>query len=487
MSAIDLFIVNVALPAITRDFQAEVSQVEWLVSGYVLMVAVLPVGMGRLADIYGQRRVYVLGLGLFGLASALCALAPSIEWLIVFRVLQGIGGATILPGTLAITTRAFPVEQRGLAIGVSQGISSLGVVAGPVLGGLLVSTGNWRWIFTINVPLAALGIVMTILVVPAMRDENSSPAIDWSGLLLLTGGLLCVMFAITRAGVLGWTAPVVVAFGLGGVVELVGFGLVERRVRAPIIALGLLRNRTFFAGCLSMFLFSLALFGSQPFWSLFMQNYWGLTPMQGGLAFLPSTALIALLTPIGGLIGQKSGTRLRFVMLSGCLLMAASYLFVALRLGPASTYADTLLPALIVRGVGIPVFISCASLAVMSALDRSNAGFASGTLSMARNVGTATGVALFGSEFAGYVSGHLPADQATSAGNFIASGPSAAAASGVVLGGFSQLALLSALACLMATAAAFAIRAGTRLAMKAAPVGVSEAEEGMAELAVVDS
>ena len=172
MLYIDLFIVNVALPTIVHDFRAPLGTVSWTISGYVLMIGVLPMGIGRLGDLWGQRAVYLAGLALFSIASLLCGLAPDITALIVFRVLQGIGAAIMTPGTLAIIMRAFPPRQHGLAIGLYGGISGLGLIAGPVLGGLLVQGESWRWNFLVNVPLGVAALVMALLFVPQSRRES---------------------------------------------------------------------------------------------------------------------------------------------------------------------------------------------------------------------------------------------------------------------------------------------------------------------------
>jgi MFS family permease len=205
--------------------------------------------------------------------------------LIVFRVIQGIGAAIMTPGTLAIIMRAFPPRQHGLAIGLYGGISGLGLIAGPVLGGLLVQGENWRPIFLVNVPLGVAALVMAALFVPQSREARDPVPVDWPGLTLLSSGLLCLLFGFTRASDAGWTNVVVIVSCLFGLVLLALFAMTERRVRWPLVDLALFRNRPFVMGCLSFFFFSAALFGAQPYWSLFLQNTWGLTPLQGGLAF----------------------------------------------------------------------------------------------------------------------------------------------------------------------------------------------------------
>src|ERR1700730_7134659 len=175
MLYIDLFIVNVALPTIVHDFRAPLGTVSWTIAGYVLMIGVLPMGIGRLGDLWGQRAVYLAGVALFSIASLLCGLASSITALIVFRVIQGIGAAIMTPGTLAVIIRAFPPRQHGLAIGLYGGISGLGLIAGPVLGGLLVQGESWRWIFFVNVPLGLVALIMALLFVPESRDADPVP------------------------------------------------------------------------------------------------------------------------------------------------------------------------------------------------------------------------------------------------------------------------------------------------------------------------
>jgi EmrB/QacA subfamily drug resistance transporter len=463
MLYIDLFIVNVALPAISHDFHAPLGTVSWTISGYVLMIGVLPMGMGRVGDLWGHRKVYLAGLGIFLTASLACGLAPNIVSLIFFRVVQGIGAAIMTPGTLAIVIRAFPPRQHGLAIGIYGGISGLGLIAGPVLGGLLVQGDSWRWVFFINVPLGIIALLMALLYVPESRDESAPPSIDWAGLLLLSIGFLCLLFALTRASTQGWTNVWVAAYTLLGIILLGLFVVVERRVRWPLVNLALFRNLPFVMGCLSFFLFAAALFGSQPYWSLFMQNTWRFSPLQAGLAFLPATALIALLTPLSGLIAQWSGKQLRLFIAFGVLAIGISYFYVAVTLTPQSSYVGGLLPSLLARGIGIPIFTSCSMLAVMSAVSKDQAGLASGTLGMARNIGTAFGVAILNQVYLSHIDGTLPVHDAltrTSAEQFIVFGNSASRliAELAILQGFAQVSLLCALLCGLSLVVALFIR-----------------------------
>lgn len=407
MMMIDTFIVNVAFPAIGRDLDASLSATEWTVSGYVLATGVLPVAAGRLGDIFGRRRLYLLGLGAFIVASALCGLAQNIEQLVVLRVFQGIGAATMMPLTLSIITNAFPPEQRGLAIGIWGGVSGLGLIAGPILGGLLVNGDEWRWIFLVNIPVGAVALALALLWVPESRDPSAARSLDWRGVVTLSTGLLLLLLGLNRGNSLGWTSPTIIALFAAGFVTLVLFVLVERRVRAPLVDLSLFRSKPFVTACITAWLFSATVFGSQPYTSLFMQNYMGFSPLEGGLAFLPATGLVALLMPVSGILGQRLGHRIRLIIIGGSLSVGISFLWL-LRLDVDARFADHLLVAFLLRGLGIGLVMSAISFAVVSSLPVAKSGLASGTLTMSRNIGTSMGVAIFGAVFLQSMDARLP-------------------------------------------------------------------------------
>ncbi|MEO6397510.1 MAG: MFS transporter, partial [Tepidiformaceae bacterium] len=409
MMMIDTFVVNVAFPAISRDLKATLSTAEWTVTGYVLVTGIFPVAMGRVGDIFGRRRVYLSGLLVFILASAGCGLSHSIESLVLFRVIQGLGAATMMPGTLSIITQAFPASQRGLAIGIWGGVSGLGLIAGPLLGGLLVRGDSWRWIFWINIPVGVVALLMALLFVPESRDEKAPRYLDWRGLLALSSALFLLLFGLNRANEEGWTSPLIISCFIAGALCLPLFVMIERRVRAPLVDLTLFRTPSFVIACLSAGLFSMAVFGSQPFTSLFMQNYLGFTPLQGGLGFLPATGLVALLMPVSGILGQKLGHRMRYIIIAGSLSVGVSFLYL-LRMDTDSTYTSGLLLPFLFRGLGIGLVTSAASYAAVTSLPVAKSGLASGTLTMARNIGTSAGVAIFGAVFLHSVDTNLPAN-----------------------------------------------------------------------------
>jgi MFS transporter, DHA2 family, methylenomycin A resistance protein len=407
MLVLDMFIVNVALPSIARDLQADLSLVEWVVSGYLILLGVLPLAMGRLGDIFGRRIVYFVGLVIFVLASAACGLAPNVYFLIVARVIQGLGAAIMYPCTLAIVSHAFPPQQRGLAIGIWSGISGLGVIAGPILGGVLVGLASWRWIFFVNVPVGILAIGMAVLFVTESRDEGVARTVDWLGLTTLAGALMLIVLGFTQGNPVGWGSPFVLGCFVIGIGLAYAFVQIERRATAPLVDLSLFRNMTFVMACLNTFLIAAATQGSLPYWSLYMQNYLRLSPIQGGLAFLPMTVVAVLAMPIVGALGQRLGSRLWLLIFVGTLAALVGALLM-LRLTTESTYANGLLPAVLLIGISIGVLTPAGTFAVISAVPTTKSGLASGTLGMARNMGPAIGVAVLGAVFLHHIDTDIP-------------------------------------------------------------------------------
>ncbi len=486
MLMIDTFVVNVAFPAIGRDFGAPLSTAEWTVSGYVLVLGVLPLAMGRLGDIFGRKLVYTAGLAIFIIASAGCGFAQSIEQLIALRIVQGVGAAIMMPGTLSILTHAFPPEQRGLAIGLWGGVSGLGLIAGPIIGGVLVNGDNWRWIFLVNVPIGLIAMVMAVRWINESRDANAPRSIDFAGAALLAAGLALIMFGLTEANQRGWESPLILTCFIAGPLLLVTFWLVELRLRYPLIDVRLFRNATFTMACVSAFLFSAAVFGSQPYTSLFMQNYLGFSPLEGGLAFLPATALVAGISPFSGVLGQKLGRHIRLLLMLGCSLVALSFVYL-LFLDTGSRYADGLLAPFILRGIGIGIVMSCSSIAVMGAVHVSRSGLASGTLTMFRQTGTAVGVALFSAVFLHHIDTDLPnrlaavppaqvAAAVAAADHFVVAGDGevASASRESIVGGFILIAWVGVAIAGVAAVTAFFVRQ-RRPAEVAVPARVSPA------------
>lgn len=408
MLSIDMFLVTVALPRIGADFAASSELVGWVVSANALTQGVFTIAAGRLGDILGRKLVFMTGLTLFTLGSIACGLSSELWQLIVGRAVQGLGAAAMWPGTLALLVQAFPTNQRGKAIGLSGGIAGIGLLLGPVLGGLLAGADSWRWVFFINVPVGLLALGFCAYGVRESRDDTVTRQVDWLGVTLVSLSLLLLLVGIRQGSMIGWGSIQTLALLLSG--ACVGYGFVawQKRAATPLIDLSLFFNRTFAISCAVSFLFFAGNFGALPFLSLFMQNYLGFGPLEAGLAFLPSTLPVAITLLIGGSIAQKYAARIGVVFaIAGACLIAAGVLL-TFTLTPESGYWIGLLPSYVIRGFGIGLMVSATSFAAVSALPPQKSGFASGTLSMARQVGTAFGVALCAAVYVDALSASLP-------------------------------------------------------------------------------
>ena len=342
MIMLDNTVVNVALPAIQRDLAADLSELQWVVTGYALTFAALMLIGGKVADAYGRRRIFVLGIVVFTLASLWCGLADSGEMLIAARVVQGAGAALMNPATLSIIAAAFPPQQRGTAIGIWAGVSALALAIGPLTGGLITDHLDWSWIFFVNVPIGVLAIAASYLFIDESRDETHV-RLDLPGLAASSVGLFALTYALIEANTYGWgSTRILGSFAVAGV-ALVGFVLLERYQRDPMLPLELFRNGTYTGANLVILLVALAMFGIFFFLSLYMQNVLGYSAVQTGAAFLPMTILIILVAPIAGRMSDRIGSR--GLMTAGMVLIAAQLLYFS-RLGPRR---DLLEPA-----AGIP-------------------------------------------------------------------------------------------------------------------------------------
>ncbi|MCC6224490.1 MAG: MFS transporter [Thermoleophilia bacterium] len=392
MIMLDNTIVNVALPSIQRSLEAGISELEWVVSAYALTFAVLLVSGGKLADLLGRRRIFLLGLTVFAASSLACGLASSAEMLIAARAVQGVGAALMMPATLAIITSTFPPEERGLAIGIWAGVSAVALAIGPLAGGLLAEHVDWSWIFFVNVPVGAIGVAAGRVIIEESRDTSREQSLDLPGLLASGAGLFALTFALIEANRYGWTSPAILGLFAGSAAALAGFILIERRRRAPMLDLSLFRSSTFTGGNIVAFLVTLAMFGVFFFMSLFVQQVLDYSPVQAGAIFLPMTVLIILIAPPAGKLSDSVGSR--WLMAGGLALVAISLVLFSL-LGVASDFWD-MLPALLVGGVGMASVMTPMSAAVMGAVPVAKAGVASGVLNTSRQIGGALGIAMMG-------------------------------------------------------------------------------------------
>jgi EmrB/QacA subfamily drug resistance transporter len=392
MIMLDNTVVNVALPSIQRNLHASTSSLEWTVNAYTLSFAVLLVTGGRLGDLFGRRKVFLAGVIIFAGSSAAIGFSPDDTWLVAWRAVQGVGAALMMPATLSIISNAFPPSERGKAIGTWAGVSALALAIGPVVGGFLVQNVSWQSIFFLNLPVAVGAVVIALFAVRESRDETVARTVDLPGVLTLTIGLGALVLALVEGNNWHWESPREVALYLVAVIGLVGFGVIERRRREPMVDFGFFRSRTFLGANIVAFIVSFAMLAMFFFLALYMQNIRHYTPLQAGVRFLPSTVMIVLIAPIAGRLADRVGPRP--LMTFGLLTVSVS-LFWQSHLTVSSSYS-TLLPGFILMGIGMAFVMSPMSTAAMNAVDQAKAGVASGILSMSRMVGGTFGVAVLG-------------------------------------------------------------------------------------------
>jgi EmrB/QacA subfamily drug resistance transporter len=392
MMMLDNTVVNVALPSIQRDLHASLSALEWTINAYTLTLAVLLVTGGRLGDIFGRRRVFLLGVLVFGVSSAVIGLSPNGGILVAFRAVQGIGAAFMMPATLSIITQAFPPEQRGAAIGTWAGVSAMALAVGPVFGGFLTQSVSWRAIFFINPPIALIAIAVTLFATRESRDETVDRSVDYAGILTLTVSLTALVLALIEGNSWHWNSGRILALFAAAAVGLISFVQIELRSRAPMVNFSFFRARSFLGSNLVGFFVTFAMFSQFFFLTLYLQNVLHYTPLETGVRFLPSTILIIIAGPLAGRLADRIGPRP--LMTAGLLIVAAALL---IQSGITThTGYGLLLPGFVLMGVGMGLVMSPMSTAAMNAVERTKAGVASGTLSMSRMVGGTFGVAVMG-------------------------------------------------------------------------------------------
>ena len=391
MIMLDNTVVNVALPAIQEDLGTDLSQLQWIVTGYALTFAALMLIGGKVADAYGRRLIFVIGIAIFTSASLWCGLAGSGDELIAARVLQGAGAALMSPATLSIIAATFPPRERGTAIGIWAGTSALALAIGPLVGGLITDRLDWSWIFFVNVPVGILAVVASFLFIDESRD-STHVRLDLPGLATSALGLFALTYALIEANTYGWdSARILGAFAVAGV-SLFAFVLLERYQRAPMLPLDLFRSGTYTGANLVVLLVALAMFGVFFFLSLYMQNVLGYSAVQTGAAFLPMTILIILIAPIAGKTSDRIGSR--GLMTAGMILIATQLLYFS-RLGIDATFWD-LLPAFLVGGIGMSLTMTPSAAAATRSVPVDKAGVGSAVLNASRQIGGSLGIAIIG-------------------------------------------------------------------------------------------
>jgi EmrB/QacA subfamily drug resistance transporter len=390
MAFLDGTVVNVALPDIGRDFDASTSALQWILNGYLLTLASLILLGGSLGDRYGRRRIFVLGVGVFTVASLLCAVAPSVEFLIGARLLQGIGGALLTPGSLAIIEASFRPTDRARAIGAWSGLSGVAAAVGPLLGGYLIGAISWRAIFLINLPIGILVAWAATERVPESRDPDASGRLDLRGAVLAALGLAGTTYALIEAPDQGASAAVLLT-AIGGLLALLAFFASERRGPTPMLPLEIFSSRQFSAANAVTFVVYAALSGFFFLLVAFLQISMGYTPVEAGAASLPVTLLMLVFSARAGALAQRIGARIPLTV--GPLVIAVGLLMLT-GIGRGDSYATAVLPGIVVFGLGLTLVVAPVTATVLAAAETRYSGIASGVNNAVARVGGLLAVAV---------------------------------------------------------------------------------------------
>lgn len=401
--ALDQLVVATALQTIHHDLNASMAGLEWTVNAFSLSFAALLIPAAGLGDRIGRKRTYLIGLTLFGLASAACALAPNAGLLILARVLQGVGSALITPASLALLTAATPPARRGAVNGIYAAAMGLAVVGGPVIGGAVTEGLAWQWIFWINVPVIALLLPLAAGRLTELKGAPERP--DLPGIALAALSMFAIVWALIRSGPAGWTSIEVLSVGLGGLLLLAAFVVRERRTPRPMLPLRMFTAPAFAAGNASALLLTASLFSTVFFLAQYLQLGLGHSPLGAGLRFLPWTVPLFVVAPVAGRLLNRVGSRL--LISTGLLLQGIGMLWIALNAQQGHGYSASV-AALVLSGIGTAMAMPAQQSAVMSAVDPAGMGKAAGIFNAMRQLGGALGIAVLAAVFAAHGSDASP-------------------------------------------------------------------------------
>jgi EmrB/QacA subfamily drug resistance transporter len=438
LATIDGSIVNVAFPTLVDELGTTFNAIQWVALGYLLTIATLTLGVGRLGDIIGKKRIYTAGFSVFTIASVLCGLAPGVGWLIGFRVVQGIGSVMILALGAAILTEAFPPTERGRALGLIGTAVSIGIITGPVVGGLLISTFGWRAIFFVNLPIGVLGTLLALRHVPNTRPVGGQ-RFDFAGAGLLSLSLFSVSLALTLGQDLGFASPPILAGFTVAVLSAAGFVVVERRVQSPMVRLDLFRDPRLSVGVTTGFLVFSALSATFLLLPFYLEGVLGFGVREVGLLLGAAPLVVGVAAPLSGNLSDRVGVRP--LTLTGLAILALTFLgFLTLDL---DTGVLGYLLLAVPIGLGVGIFQSPNNSAIMGAVPRAYSGVAGGLLTLTRLLGQIWGIAVLGSIWAARVAVHAGG---AVAGGDPSSAPPAAQVAGihdtfVIVSGITLLAL----------------------------------------------
>jgi EmrB/QacA subfamily drug resistance transporter len=403
MLLLDITVVNTALPSIAKDLRAGFNDLQWVVDAYTLALAAVVLTAGSLADRLGRRAVFAAGLGLFSISSLAAGLAPDALVLNVSRAVQGIGGAAMFAVSLALIAQEFAAgRERGTAMGIYGATIGIAVAIGPLVGGAITSALGWRWVFFVNVPVGAAAIAVTLAKVRESRDPNAT-RVDWPGLVTLSSALFMIVLALVRGNDDGWSSPLILALFGAGAAMLAAFAAIERTVAEPMLPLELFRGRAFTGVQLAAFAISSSLFALFLYFTLYLQDYLGNTPLQAGLRYLPLTLASFIAAPVAGaLLGRVQARVLMAIGLVGVgtgLLLNSGL--------EASTGWSALVPGFVLAGLGAGLLNPVIADVALSVVPKERSGMASGINDTFRQVGVAVGVAAWGAIFLARGSGKL--------------------------------------------------------------------------------
>jgi len=401
MALIDVTIVNIALPTLQRELHSGVGTVSWVLNAYNLVFAVVLISMGRLADQFGRKRFFLIGLSLFTVGSLLCGIAGSIDQLIAFRVLQGLGAGVLAPLALALTTLIFPPQQRGLGIALLAVIANAAATIGPPLGGVLLEYANWHWIFLVNVPIGLAGIVMAARVMPETYDLSAGRKVDAIGMVLIGGAVFCLTYGLVEGNDKGWGSLEIVALFAGSAVLAAAFGVSQRYGRFPMLTEGLVRNRQFMGANTAFLLFGVGVMGQLFMLVMMVQNLWHYSQLKAAFAIAPVALLGLLVAPIAG----RFSDRLQPRQLGVPALLGMSGGLLWLSAAPADPHYLQILGPMILTGASMGAAFPAINVGAMGSVSGQELGLGSGIVNMSRQLGFAIGVALLVAVFESHALG----------------------------------------------------------------------------------
>jgi EmrB/QacA subfamily drug resistance transporter len=393
----DFSAVNVAIPTMEKDFDTNVTTIQWVVNAYALTFGVMIVTGGRLADMFGRRRTFFVGTAIFASMSALGGFAPTETWLIATRVLMGIGGALMWPAILGMTFALLPAQKAGLAGGIILGAAGLGNAIGPLIGGVLTDLASWRWIFFLNVPISLFAVLVTYRLVKVKEPEVAGQRIDYPGIAALSIGLVSLLIALDQVDDWGWGDPRVIAMLALSALLIAAFVPIERRAGlSALVPRAVMRSESFRASCVAVTLMSATFFAALLYLPQFMQKHLGYSPLEAGVGVLPFLATFAAVSFIAGPLYNRVGAKPLAVLGAACITVAP---FLFSQVSEGSGYSS-LIAGMIVLGIGIGSFYPTATTAGVTSVDESQSSLAGGILYMCQIAGGAIGLGLTTTVFA---------------------------------------------------------------------------------------